>query len=86
MQSPDVLKTALSPVKFKCIYNDNNIFKINDYEEATYFNCFCYWGFYGPIRIPAVLKNAEVALEFKLNVIGDQHYVNTKLLEYPYFI
>ena len=86
LQSPDVLKTALSPVKFKCIYNDNNIFKINDYEEATYFNCFCYWGFYGPIRIPAVLKNAEVALEFKLNVIGDQHYVNTKLFEYPYFI
>jgi aubergine-like protein len=49
--------TAL-PVSYKVIANTSGLTK-REIEEFTYHQCYSYFGFGGPIKVPAALKYAE---------------------------
>lgn len=59
MIANDNPKTATAlPVHYKVIMNTTGMTK-REIEEFTYQQCYSYFGFGGPIKVPAAAKYAE---------------------------
>ena len=84
LQCPEVQLGTASPVHFLCIYNNNEDITLDDYEKITFYQSFYYWNWTGPIRIPAVLKFAELANSFSSKNLKNDVLKNLKST--PYFI
>ena len=84
LQCPEVQLGTASPVHFLCIYNNNENISLDDYEKITFHQSFYYWNWSGPIRIPAVLKNAELANAFSSKNLKNDVLKNLKST--PYYI
>ena len=84
LQCPEVTLGSASPVHFVCIYNNNEDISFEDYEKITFYQSFYYWNWTGPVRIPAVLKFAEIANSFTTKNIKNE--VLKDLKSTPYYI
>ena len=84
LQCPEVQLGTASPVHFLCIYNNNEDISLDDFEKITFYQSFYYWNWTGPIRIPAVLKYAELANSFSSKNLKNDVLKNLKST--PYFI
>lgn len=84
LQCPEVQLGTASPVHFLCIYNNNEDITFEDFERITFYLSFYYWNWTGPIRIPAVLKYAELANSFNSKNLKNEVLKNLK--SSPYFI
>ena len=84
LQCPEVQLGTASPVHFLCIYNNNEDITFDDFEKITFYQSFYYWNWTGPIRIPAVLKFAELANSFNTKNLKNDVLKNLKST--PYFI
>ena len=84
LQCPEVQLGTASPVHFLCIYNNNENISLDDYEKITFHQSFYYWNWSGPTRIPAVLKNAELANAFSSKNLKNDVLKNLKST--PYYI
>ena len=84
LQCPEVQLGTASPVHFLCIYNNNENISLDDYEKITFYQSFYYWNWTGPVRIPAVLKNAELANAFSSKNLKNDVLKNLKST--PYYI
>ena len=84
LQCPEVNLGTASPVHFLCIYNNNDDISLDDYEKITFYQSFYYWNWTGPIRIPAVLKYAEIANSFSTKNLKNEVLKNLKST--PYYI
>ena len=84
LQCPEVQLGTASPVHFFCIYNNNENISLDDYEKITFYQSFYNWNWTGPIRIPAVLKFAELANSFSSKNLKNEVLKNLKST--PYFI
>lgn len=84
LQCPDVQLGTASPVHFLCIYNNNEEISLDDYEKITFYQSFYYWNWSGPVRIPAVLKFAEIANSFSAKNLKNEVLKNLKST--PYYI
>jgi aubergine-like protein len=54
------------PVVYKVITNTTGLSK-KEIEEFTYHQCYNYFGFSGPIKVPAPLKYAEKLARYSFN-------------------
>ena len=84
LQCPEVQLGTASPVHFLCIYNNNEDITFEDFERITFYLSFYYWNWTGPIRIPAVLKYAELANAFSSKNLKNEVLKNLK--NSPYYI
>ena len=84
LQCPEVSLGTASPVHFLCIYNNNEEIAFEDYEKITFYQSFYYWNWPGPVRIPAVLKYAEIANSFSSKNLKND--VLKTLKGTPYYI
>ncbi len=84
LQCPEVQLGTASPVHFLCIYNNNEEISLDDYEKITFYQSFYYWNWTGPVRIPAVLKYAEIANHFSSKNLKNDVFKNLKST--PYYI
>ena len=84
LQCPEVQLGSASPVHFLCIYNNNEDISLDDYEKITFCQSFYYWNWTGPVRIPAVLKFAEIANSFSSKNLKNDVLKNLKST--PYYI
>jgi aubergine-like protein len=84
LQCPDVTLGTASPIHFLCIYNNNEEISLDDYEKITFYQSFYYWNWSGPVRIPAVLKFAEIANSFSTKNLKNEVLKNLKST--PYYI
>lgn len=60
--------TAL-PVNFAVKFNNSNFTK-NDFETLTYHLCYNYFNFGGGIKVPNVVKYAEKAANYSVDIKG----------------
>lgn len=77
MISNDNPRTASAlPVLYKVITNTTGLSK-KEIEQFTYHQCFNYFGFSGPIKVPAALKYAEKLAQYSFNT-----RVSTRIAEF----
>ena len=72
------------PVLFSCLFNNNKILFINDFEEISYYLSYYYPNWTGPMNIPTVLKYVELADAFTSKYIKGE--ISKELYDSPYFI
>jgi aubergine-like protein len=83
IQNQFVNMGTATPTHFVVLY-DNSNYRIEELERISYYMSFYYWGWNGAIRMPAILKYAEMANKFsKENLTGP---AKENLLTTPYFI
>jgi hypothetical protein len=82
LQSKYTKEKKLNITEYRCLINNTDI-ELEKIELFTFKLCFFYWFKNRGINIPSPLKYAQVCFYF---IYSNQiHYVNEKLINYPYF-
>ena len=82
LQSKYTKEKKLNITEYRCLINETNIHQ-SEIKNFTFKLCFFYWFKNRGINIPSPLKYAQVCFNF---IYTNQiHYVNEKLIDYPYF-
>ena len=82
LQSKYTKEKKINITEYRCLINNTDIVQ-RKIEHFTFKLCFFYWFKNRGINIPSPLKYAQVCFYF---IYSNQiHYVNEKLINYPYF-
>ena len=84
IQPQFVNQGTATPTKFSVLYDSTGC-SIEELEEVTYNMCFYYWNWSGAIRVPSVLKFAELCNKFDNMNLGSSN-PSDDIRKSPYFI
>ncbi len=84
LQAQFVNMGTATPTHYHCLFDSTGV-PLEILEEVTYRLCYYYWNWPGPIRVPAMLKNAEVNGKFGAKNLHNEN-VRDRIKDKLYYI